>query len=85
MSVPIELIGSAAAVVTSLCWLPQIVKIVRDRQAAGVSLSTHSALAFGVLLWLVYGVFIGSWPVIAANTVTLSFVLAIVGMKLRYG
>lgn len=59
--------------------------MLRERHTAGVSLATNLAFAAGVSLWLVYGVLIGSWPVIAANVVTLGFVLAIIGLKLRYG
>jgi MtN3 and saliva related transmembrane protein len=85
LSFAIEIVGSTAAVITSLCWVPQILKTYRDRHAQGVSLWTHAALALGVFLWLVYGVFIGSWPMIVSNALTLGFVLAIVGMKLRFG
>lgn len=81
----VDLLGACAALITSTCWLPQMVKIFRERGAQGVSLPTNLALAVGVLLWLIYGVSIGSWPMIAANTVTLAFVSAIIGMKLRYG
>jgi len=85
LSISANLLGACAALITSTCWLPQMVKIFRERGAQGVSLSTNLALALGVLLWLFYGVSIGAWPVIASNAVTLAFVLAIVGMKLRYG
>lgn len=85
MSPSVEILGAVAAVITSLCWLPQMLKIIRERQTAGVSLATNAVFASGVLLWLIYGVLIGSWPVIMANIVTLVFVLAIVGLKLRYG
>lgn len=85
LSSSVELLGALAAITTTLCWLPQLFKIVRERQAAGISLITNAALATGVFLWCVYGVLIASWPVIAANAVTLLFILAIVGLKLRYG
>jgi MtN3 and saliva related transmembrane protein len=85
LSSSVELLGALAAVTTTLCWLPQLFKIMRERQASGVSLVTNAALAGGVFLWCVYGVLIASWPVIAANAVTLLFILAIVGLKLRYG
>jgi MtN3 and saliva related transmembrane protein len=85
LSSSVELLGALAALTTTLCWLPQLLKIMRERQAAGVSLLTNAALASGVFLWCVYGVMIASWPVIAANAVTLFFILAIVGLKLRYG
>jgi MtN3 and saliva related transmembrane protein len=85
LSSSVELLGALAAVTTTLCWLPQLFKILRERQASGISLATNAALASGVFLWCVYGVLIASWPVIAANAVTLLFILAIVGLKLRYG
>jgi MtN3 and saliva related transmembrane protein len=39
----------------------------------------------GVALWLAYGLLVGSWPMIAANTVTLGLAATILGLKLRYG
>ena len=81
----IELIGSIAGIVTTVCWLPQIIKIQRERQTGSISLVTNAVLAFGVSLWLVYGFLIGSWPVIIANGMTLMFILTILGLKLRYG
>ena len=85
MSSSVEWLGARAAVTTPLCWLPQRLKIVREREASGISLATNAALASGVFLWCIYGVLIASWPVIAANAVTLLFILALVGLKLRYG
>lgn len=85
MSIYVELIGAAAAVITSLCWVPQMVKMFRERQAAGVSLIANVAFASGVALWLIYGIFIGSWPLIGANVVTLACALSIIALKLRYG
>jgi Uncharacterized conserved protein len=78
-----DLVGSSAAVITTLCWLPQAVKIIRDKDASAISSSAYGALAFGVALWLVYGLMIGAVPVIAANAVTLLLVLAILGLKFR--
>ncbi|RFC67518.1 MULTISPECIES: SemiSWEET family sugar transporter [Mesorhizobium] len=85
MSASVELIGSLAALITTLAWLPQIIKILRERRTHDISLGTNAALATGVFLWLVYGLFIGSWPVIGANGITLLFILTILGLKLRYG
>jgi MtN3 and saliva related transmembrane protein len=79
------MVGALAAAVTPLCWLPQIAKMIRERQTQGVSLVANLVLSTGLVLWMVYGVLIGSWPVIAANAITLALILAIVGLKLRYG
>ena len=80
-----DLVGSVAATITTLAWLPQILKILRERQARDISLGTTFALALGVFLWIVYGVAIGSLPVIVANTVSFLFIATIVGLKLRFG
>ncbi|MBZ9655412.1 SemiSWEET family sugar transporter [Phyllobacterium lublinensis] len=85
MPLHIELVGSLAAVITTLCWIPQIIKIARHRDTASISLSMNISLVFGVFLWLIYGMMIGSWPVMAANGVTLLLILTILGLKLRYG
>jgi MtN3 and saliva related transmembrane protein len=80
-----ELIGSAAALLTTLCWLPQAVKLLRTRETRDLSLIAYIAFSGGVFLWLLYGILIGSVPVMAANAVTLVLALGIVSLKLRYG
>ena len=81
----IETVGLTAAAITTFAWLPQITKIMRERQARDISLPTTAALAFGVLLWAFYGFAIGSVPVIVSNTVSFLFIATIVGLKLRFG
>jgi MtN3 and saliva related transmembrane protein len=81
----IELIGSVAATITTLCWIPQAIKVLRTRDTAAISLVMYLMLAVGLSLWLLYGLLIGSWPLIGSNTVTLVPVLAILVMKLRFG
>lgn len=81
----VELLGSLAAFITTFCWVPQILKIHRQKKADDISLVTTGALATGIFLWLLYGLLIGSWPLIMANLVSFLFIAAIVGMKLRYG
>ncbi|WGD31853.1 SemiSWEET transporter [Ancylobacter sp. WKF20] len=80
-----ESIGGLAALLTTLCWLPQALKILRTRETRDLSLIAYLAFAAGVALWLVYGLLIVSWPVIAANAVTLVLLLGILSLKLRYG
>lgn len=81
----VETIGFAAAALTSLCWLPQAWRTIRTRDTKAISLWTQILFACGVAFWLAYGVLIISWPVIAANAMTLTLVLAIIAMKLRFG
>jgi MtN3 and saliva related transmembrane protein len=81
----IELIGFTAAVLTTLCWIPQAVHTIRTRDTSGISLWTQSIFALGIVLWLVYGLLLMSWPLISANGVSLCLVLVILTMKLRHG
>jgi uncharacterized protein with PQ loop repeat len=41
-------------------------------------------LSFGVARWAIYGLGIGSAPIIAANAVTLALALAILLLKIRF-
>lgn len=81
----IELIGSIAAVLTTLCWLPQTLRVIRFRDTASLSLSTFSVFIAGVGLWMVYGIMLEAWPVILANLFTLGLNGVIVVQKLRHG
>jgi len=77
-------IGAAGAALTTLCWLPQALKIIRDKETRALSLPATVAFTAGVALWLVYGLAIQDWPLIASNAVTLVLMTAILAMKLRY-
>jgi MtN3 and saliva related transmembrane protein len=77
-------IGSVAAVCTTLSFLPQLLRVWRRKSAQDISLSMFLLFSFGVACWLVYGLGIGSTPIIAANAVTLILALAILALKLRY-
>jgi len=81
----VEAIGYGAATLTTLAFLPQLVKTWRSRSAKDVSLGTFLMFTLGVLLWLVYGLLLGVWPMILANSLTLLFAATILGLKLRYG
>ena len=84
MAAWIEGLGSVAAVCTTLCWLPQSLKIIREKRTEGVSLITQSVFTLGTALWATYGLLLNNRPVLYANSVTLVFALAILILKLRY-
>jgi MtN3 and saliva related transmembrane protein len=79
-----DLIGYLAAILTTISFVPQAWHTFRTRDVSGISLGMYSVFAFGVALWLVYGLLLAAWPIVAANAVTLALALAIVAMKLRY-
>jgi MtN3 and saliva related transmembrane protein len=77
-------IGYAAGTLTTIAFVPQLVKILRTRSARDVSLGMFVLFMVGVVLWLVYGWFRGDMVLIAANTVTLALSLAILFCKLWF-
>ena len=79
-----ELVGDLAALLTTLCWLPQALKILRTRETRDLSLIAYLAFAGGVALWLVYGVLLGTWPIIIANGVTLALAGVVLVLKVRH-
>ena len=81
----VNLVGGAAATLTTICWMPQALKILRTQDTSAISLLTYSVFAIGLALWLCYGILLGSWPIIGSNVVTLAPVIAIIVLKLRHG
>ena len=77
-------LGLAAGTLTTLAFVPQVIKVWRTRAARDISLSTFAALAVGIVLWLAYGVLIGDLPLVAANGVTLGLVAAVLWGKLKF-
>lgn len=78
------LLGIAAGSLTTLAFLPQVIKTWRTRSTHDISLGMFLLFSTGLVLWLIYGVWIGSWPIIIANAITLVLALTILYFKLRY-
>ena len=81
----IDTIGYIAAVLTTGSFLPQAWHTFQTKDVSGISLIMYSAFTLGVTLWLAYGLLLGAWPMIVANVITLTLVVAILAMKLTYG
>ena len=81
----LDLLGYLAAVLTTGAFVPQAFKTIRTRDTSGISLGMYMIFTSGVALWFVYGVELGSWPIIVANAVTFMLVATILALKLRHG
>lgn len=79
-----DLIGYAAAALTTGSFVPQAWLTFRTRDVSGISFGMYSAFTLGVFLWLVYGWISGAWPVVVANAITLALAVAILTMKVRF-
>ena len=79
----VDLLGYAAAFLTTASFVPQAWKVIRTRETHALSLAMYVMFSSGVALWLAYGISLASWPLIVANCVTLLLALIILVMKLR--
>jgi len=84
LNLPHDLIGYAAATLTTLAFIPQTLHSWRSRDLSGVSLSMYSLFTLGVALWLTYGVVLEIWPIIIANAITLGLAGTVLFLKVRH-
>lgn len=78
-------IGAAAAILTTICWLPQAVRVVRYKDTRAISLTTNIVFTIGITLWMIYGIALDNWPLIIANAISIMFTSVIIAMKLKHG
>lgn len=78
-------LGLLAATLTTVAFVPQVVKTWRTRSTHDISLAMFSTLVAGITAWLLYGAIIGDIPLILANGVTLLLAGTILFFKIRNG
>ncbi|MEL6859339.1 MAG: SemiSWEET transporter [Pseudomonadota bacterium] len=78
-----ELIGLVAAMLTTVSFLPQTLLVLRTGRTDGISLCMYALFTTGVAGWLIYGLMVGSLPVILANAITLALAATILMLKVR--
>jgi len=83
-----HVLANAIGIVAALCsmssFVPQIVKMVRERNAEAVSFPMYVVTVSGFVFWIAYGMAIMSWPVAVSNVVNLVLAAVILVLKLRY-
>jgi MtN3 and saliva related transmembrane protein len=79
---PQDLLGYAAAALTTGSFLPQALLTLRTRDVSGISLAMYGCFTAGVALWLGYGLMLGEWPIVVANFVTLALAATILVTKI---
>lgn len=79
-----DAIGYLAGALTTFAFVPQALKIYTSKSGKDVSARMLLIFSTGLILWLIYGIMIGSLPVILANIVTLILSGTIVALKIRY-
>ena len=74
----IEAIGLLAGVIGIFAWIPQIIQVWVHKRHDGISLTTFAVVSFALGLWLVYGILVDSFAMIAANIMTLTVIGAVI-------
>ena len=80
-----DIIGGIAGTLTTIAFFPQVLKVVRTKSTHDLSLGMFIIFCIGVFLWLVFGIFLKSAPVVIANFFTLICSLIILWYKMKYG
>ena len=80
----IDMIGYAAATMTTVSFVPQLLRVIRLRSARDISLGMFLIFSAGTFAWGVYGLLVHSAPVWIANSLTFALSVSILGLKLRF-
>ncbi len=79
-----NVIGTAAALCSITSFVPQILKIRKDKDASAVALRTYMLTVTCFVLWTIYGVMIEAWPVTFANAAALCMSATVLYLKWKY-
>lgn len=77
-------LGYLAGTLTTLSFLPQVLHTYKVKSASDFSWKMLIGFNCGLALWFVYGIYLHSWPMILANSITMGLQAFIVVMKIRY-
>ena len=80
----IEIIGFIAAILTTSAFVPQVYKTLKTKDVEAISLSMYLVMFTGVLLWIIYGVYINSLSMLFANSITLALILILIVLKIKH-
>jgi MtN3 and saliva related transmembrane protein len=78
------LIGYMAGTLTTVSFVPQVIRSYTTRSTHDISFKMLILFGAGMLLWTIYGIWINSLPIIAANMITFALVVVLVAMKVHY-
>ena len=78
----IQIVGSIAAALTTLAFVPQAYYSFKTRDLSGISLPMYSTFTLGVAFWLIYGLLRRDWPIIIANIITICLSSVILMLKI---
>ena len=60
-------IGIVAGLLTSVSMVPQLIKVIKEKDVSNLSPFMVFILLTGVSMWVVYGMLLKDWPIIVFN------------------
>lgn len=78
------MVGSIAACLTTLSFVPQALKVIKTKDTSGISLGMYMMSVVGVFLWAIHGLKIQDIALIVANSITFFLSATILICKIRY-
>lgn len=79
-----EILGYSAGVVTTLTFLPQVIKTWRERSAKDVSLWMFIIAAINEIMWVAYGILINNLVIILTNALVLTMSVTMIFFKFQF-
>ena len=79
-----EIIGLIAAVLTTSSYVPQVYRTWKSKEAGDLSLTMYVVMFIGIVLWLIYGIYLNSLAMILANTVTALLTFSLIVFKISF-
>jgi len=76
-----EIFGSAAAMLSTGAFIPQVLKTWQSKKAEDVSYVLLVAFCSGCFCWIIYGYMTKAYAVLIANSITFTLNLLILAMK----
>lgn len=76
-------LGSVAGVLSTSSFVPQVMKAWRERDTRAISTRMYVVTVTAFALWIVYGVLLGSVPLVVFNLASLALAASILVLKLR--
>lgn len=78
------MIGIIAAILTTLAFVPQVMKVVKTKNTKGISIAMYIMQVTGIFLWAIHGYRIGDMAVLGANIITFMLASTVLIYKIKY-
>jgi len=80
----VNILGYSAGFITSLTFLPQVIKTWKEKSAKDISLLMFVIAAINEVMWIAYGILKNDWVIIITNVVVIAMSIIMIFLKLRY-